>query len=62
MSAVEYTRCDAPGCGRCAPEEPGSYDLLTLGWATLRTMSESYDLCPECARKAMQAVGLEGAE
>lgn len=62
MSAVEYTRCDNPTCGMCAPEEPGSYGLLTLGWASLRTLGNELDLCPECAKKVKKALGLEGKE
>ena len=59
MSTVEYTACDG-GCGRVTPEpiERIGSDP-PLGWAQLITFGKSYDLCPECAKKAMEAVGIE---
>ena len=58
MSAVEYTRCDAEGCGRVTPDPPGSY-MRETGWARVSVWGgEDYDLCPECARKALAAVGI----
>ena len=59
MSAVEYTRCDGDNCGRVTPDEPdGIYH--EDGWARVRVWGgEDYDLCPECASKALRAVGIE---
>lgn len=58
MSAVEYTRCDCPTCGRVTPDEP--YDRHADGWAVVSVWGgESYDLCPDCARRAMEAVGIK---
>ena len=59
MSAVEYTRCDGSDCGRVTPDEPGS-PYMEPGWARLVVSGGGeYDLCPDCARKAMEAVGVE---
>ena len=59
MSAVEYTKCDGADCGRVTPEEPGS-PYMEHGWARLSIAGVGeYDLCPDCARKAMEAVGVE---
>ena len=59
MSAVEYTRCDGEGCGRVTPDEP--YEIKPEGWARLSVWGgDEYDLCPECARKALAAVGIGG--
>lgn len=58
MSAVKYTRCDGDGCGRVTPDEP--YFMSETGWARVTVWGgESYDLCLECARKALRAVGIE---
>lgn len=60
MSAVEYTRCDADGCGRVTPDEPGSY-MHEDGWARVTVWGgDCYDLCPNCAAKALSAVGIGG--
>lgn len=58
MSAVEYTRCD--GCGAVTPDRPGdaAWDC-TMRWGQLVAGGKAWDLCPECAAKARQAVGLE---
>lgn len=53
-----HTQCDGEICGRVCPEEPGSFDMLSLGWAHMVWNGEGYNLCPECAAKAMEAVGL----
>ena len=59
MSAVEYTRCDAEGCGRVTPDEPdGIYH--EVGWVRVRVWPDrEYDLCEACAAKALAAVGIE---
>lgn len=58
MSAVEYTRCDGEGCGRVTPDEPDGF-VRETGWAHLSIWGGGdYDLCPECARKALSAVGI----
>lgn len=58
MSAVEYTRCDGDNCGRVTPDEPESY-MHETGWARVTVWPDvEYDLCPECTRKALRAVGL----
>lgn len=60
MSAVEYTRCDGEGCGRVTPDEPRGM-FHEGGWARVTVWDGGeYDLCPECARKALRAVGLGG--
>ena len=59
MSAVEYTMCDGEGCGRVTPDGPCS-PYMENGWARLVVSGGGeYDLCPDCARKAMEAVGVE---
>lgn len=59
MSAVEYTRCDAADCGRVTPDEPESY-MHETGWARVMVWGgETYDLCPDCVRRALRAVGIE---
>lgn len=59
MSAVEYTRCDGDGCGRVTPDEPGGA-FHESGWARVTVWPDGeYDLCPECARKALRAAGIE---
>lgn len=59
MSAVEYVRCDGEACGRVTPDEPGF--VSEDGWARVSVWPNvEYDLCPECARKALRAVGLGG--
>lgn len=60
MSAVEYTRCDGDGCGNVAPDDPErvAHDTM-LQWGQLVVGGKYYDLCPECAKKALEAVGLE---
>ena len=58
MSAVEYTRCDGEDCGRVTPDEPGF--VSEDGWARVTVWPDGeYDLCPECARKALRAAGIE---
>lgn len=60
MSAVEYTRCDADGCGRVTPDPPESY-MREGGWARVTVWGGGdYDLCPECAARALGAVGIGG--
>lgn len=60
MSAVEYTRCDGDGCGRVTPDEPCGM-FHEGGWTRVTVWGGGeYDLCPECARKALRAVGLGG--
>lgn len=62
MSAVEYTRCDAEGCGRVTPDEPDSF-CHEAGWARLSVYGYGdYDLCPECAARALAAVGIDETE
>ena len=59
MSAVEYTRCDAADCGRVTPDEPDGF-MRETGWARVTVWGgDEYDLCPECARIALAAVGIE---
>ena len=62
MSSVEYTRCDGDGCGRVTPDEPyGTFH--ETGWARVTVWGgEGYDLCPDCARKALAAVGIGGGD
>ena len=61
MSAVEYTRCDAADCGRVTSDEPESY-MHECGWARVTVWGgETYDLCPDCAKRALGAVGIEEA-
>lgn len=62
MSTVEYTRCDGAGCGRVTPDGPRD-DFRESGWATLAVNGSGlYDLCPDCARKALEAVGIREKE
>ena len=62
MSAVEYTRCDGSECGRVTPDEPDSF-FKPGGWARVTVYGgDEYDLCPECAAKALAAVGIKGGE
>ena len=59
MSAVEYTRCDGDNCGRVTPDEPDGIYHET-GWARVTVWGgEDYDLCPDCAKRALGAVGIE---
>lgn len=58
MSEVIYTQCDAHGCGRVCPEEPGSYEMLSLGWCRMSTVNGDYDLCPECLSKVLEQLGV----
>lgn len=61
MSAVEYTRCDAADCGRVTPDEQDGI-FHEDGWARVTVWGgEDYDLCPDCARRALRAVGIEEA-
>ena len=61
MSAVEYTRCDGDGCGRVTPDEPDGI-FHEDGWARVTVWGgETYDLCQDCAKKALGAVGIDGA-
>lgn len=59
MSAIEYTKCDGKDCGAVTPDNPCevAWDAF-LGWGSLTVAGVSYDLCPECAKKAMDAVGV----
>lgn len=58
MSLVEYTRCDGEGCGRVTPDDPSF--CRETGWARVTVWPDGdYDLCPECAGKALAAVGIE---
>ena len=60
MSAVEYTRCDADGCGRVTPDEPDGI-FHEDGWVRVTVWGgETYDLCPDCAARALGAVGIGG--
>ena len=60
MSAVEYTRCDGESCGRVTPDEPEGF-VRETGWARVTVWAgETYGLCPDCARKALRAVGIGG--
>ena len=62
MSAVEYTRCDGDNCGRVTPDEPESY-MHEDGWARVTVWGgDCYDLCPDCARRALAAVGIDEME
>ena len=56
MSKREYSICDGKGCGKCsADEQPWVYEP---GWARLELYGgESYDLCPECAKKVLELMG-----
>ena len=59
MSSVEYTKCDGEGCGRVTPDDHRE-GLFEQGWSSLSVYGgETYDLCPECTKKAMRAVGIE---
>lgn len=59
MSTVEYTRCDNPGCGRVTPDDPHeAYWATCPHWARVKMGTEEYDLCPDCAKKALEAVGV----
>lgn len=61
MSAVEYTRCDGENCGRVDPDEP--YGMHETGWARVTVWGVGdYDLCPDCARRALAAVGIDEME
>ena len=59
MSTVEYTRCDNPECGRVSPNGPNdsAWDRV-MGWASVTVGCDQYDLCPDCAKKALEAVGV----
>lgn len=56
MSFVEYIKCDGVNCGRVTPCE-GS--VWAEGWAVLTHVNHELHLCPDCAKKALEAVGLE---
>lgn len=57
MSLVEYKMCDGAGCGRVTPDDPSF--VSETGWTHVKVWPDGeYDLCPECARKALRAVGL----
>lgn len=60
MSAVEYTRCDGKYCGNVTPDDPKlvAWDTV-LGWGQLVVGGKHYDLCPECSKKALEAVGIK---
>lgn len=60
MSVVEYTKCDGAGCGNVTPDDPcdAAWDC-TLRWGQLVVGGKAWDLCPECAEKAMEAAGVE---
>lgn len=66
MSRVEYIKCDGASCGRLAPCCDGVYLWGTdapldyaEGWAILMYGNRELHLCPDCAKKALEAVGLE---
>lgn len=60
MSTVEYTRCDNPNCGNLAPDAPDETIYCgNLGWIRIIDKPNQYDLCPDCAKKALEAVGVE---
>lgn len=59
MSAVEYAKCDAECCDRVTHDDPREAWPFVEGWSRLVTSGKTYDLCPECTRKALEAVGLE---
>lgn len=58
MSSIEYTKCD--GCSKVEPDNwfDASFDPA-CGWAHITITGRTYDLCEECARKAMEAVGVK---
>ena len=63
VSEYICTRCDCKGCGAVTPDEPQDIPTYSaVGWSRLWTYGRTYDLCPECTRKAMEAVGLDGDE
>lgn len=66
MSLVEYVKCDGVDCDRVAP----CFDVVHLwgttapldyaeGWAIFMLGTSELHLCPDCAKKALEAVGLE---
>ena len=58
MNVIEYTRCDGKNCGAFTPYNPELAWNEFLGWGSLIVAGVSYDLCPECAKKAMKAAGV----
>lgn len=58
MSAVEYTRCDNPECGRVTPDEPGDCYTAGEGWLHIAWRGECLDFCPDCAKKMLESVGV----
>lgn len=61
MSTVEYTRCD--GCGRLSPVDSDPCPRHETGWARLSVWGGAdHDLCPDCARRALAAAGIGGAD
>lgn len=59
MSMVEYTKCDGRGCGNVTPDEPGQACMWVEGWSRLTVAGCDWDLCPECTKKALEAVGIK---
>ena len=62
MSVVEYVKCD--GCGAVWPDPPEERSQAYHGWMTVSGSGfgdEHYDLCAECAAKALKAAGVRRA-
>lgn len=60
MSEVKYIKCDGVDCGRVTPYDYS--ESPNEGWARITVFVGNwygYDLCPDCAKKALEAVGLE---
>lgn len=59
MSVVEYVKCD--GCGAIWPDPPEEASHFHHGWVAVDGAGfggEHYDLCAECAAKALEAAGV----
>lgn len=65
MSKVEYIKCDGIDCGRVTPHYDDMYTWggvsleQTEGWAVIEVVGRTLHLCPDCAKKALEAVGVE---
>ena len=65
MSEVKYIKCDGINCGRVTPRFEDMYTWVgatheqTEGWVVIEVRNRTLHLCQDCAKKALEAVGLE---
>lgn len=65
MSEVKYIKCDGVDCGRVTPCHDDTYAWggVTLeqseGWVFIEVRGRTLHLCHDCAKKALEAVGVE---